>query len=112
MKYYELEAIKSDNRLIERFFDDGRRFIKYIPFNPKIVAALKEQFKDKPITVELKEGWIVITKTGFDEQYAKAGQSLIGEEGEVTVERIAEEEMKMLKRAGYRVSLVIGDTDG
>lgn len=110
MKYYELEAIKSDNRLIERFFDDGRRFIKYIPFNPKIITALQEQFKGKPITVELKKGWVVITKTGFDEQYAKAGASLTGDK-EVTVETIAEEEKKMLTKAGYRVSLVIGDTE-
>jgi len=111
MKFYELQAIKSDNQLVERFFEDGRRFLKYIPFNPKIVTALQEQFKGKPIEVELKGSWIVITKTGYDETYAEAGKSLVGEDGEITVERIAEEEMKMLKRAGYSVSLVIGETE-
>jgi len=108
MKYYELDAIKSNSRLVERFFEDGRRFIKYVPFNPKIVTALKEQFKDKPVEVEFKEGWVIITKTGFDEQYAQAGKSLVGEEEEITVERIAEEEKKMLEMAGYKVNYVIG----
>jgi len=111
MKYYEIDAMKSDNRLVERFFEDGRRFIKYIPFNPKIVAVLKEQFKNKPIDVELKGTWIVITKTGFDEQFARAGKSLVGDD-EVTIGRIAKEEVKMLTKAGYRVKLIVGDTDG
>ena len=110
MKYYQIEAIKSDNKLIERFFENGKRFIKYIPFNPKVVVALKEQFKDKPIEVELKNGWIVITKTGIDETYKKAGEEMMQGE-ELTVERLAEEEMKMLQKAGYKVTLVLSEVE-
>jgi len=110
MKYYQIEAIKSDNKLVERFFEDGRRFIKYIPFNPKIIIALKEQFKDKPIEVELNNGWIVITKTGIDETYKKAGEELMKGE-KLTVERLAEEEFKMLKSVGYKVSLFMSEVD-
>lgn len=111
MKYYELDAVKSDSRIVERFFEDGRRFIKYVPFNPKILGALQEQFKDKPITVELKQGWIIITKTGFDESMANAAKSVVGEDEEITVERIAEEEKKMLQSVGYKVSYVMGGVE-
>jgi len=109
MKYYEIKAVKSNNQLIERFVN-GVRYVKYIPFNPQIVVALQEQFKNKPVEVELKGSWIVITKTGHDEQLAKAGASVMSED-EVTEEALAQKEMEMLKKAGYNVSLNIGETD-
>lgn len=111
MKYYQLIGVRGDNKIIERFFDDGRRFLKYIPFNPKIVITLKEQFKNRPIDVDFKEGWIIITKTGFDEQMAQASDSVLKGET-LTIERLAEEEKKMLERAGYKVEYMIGEYNG
>lgn len=108
MEYYELTATKTGSKIVERFFEDGRRFLKYVPFNPKVVTTLKEQFKDKPIDIELKGSWIVITKRGKIDQFEKAGKELIKSEEELTVERIAQEEKKMLQRAGYSVLYVVG----
>lgn len=110
MKYYEIDAVKSDDRLIERFFEDGRRFLKKIPFNPKIVVALQEQFKGQPINIELKGGWIVITKMGHSEKYASAAKEVVGDKP-ITIDFIAEQEMKMLQKAGYKVTMVIGEIE-
>lgn len=107
MKYYQLEATKGSDKIIERFFDDGRRYIKKIPFSHQVLAVLKEQFKTKPVTVELNDkGWIVITKTGKDETLEKAADSVMKGE-QLTVERLAEEEAKMLEKAGCKVNYMV-----
>ncbi len=111
MKYYELIGTKGSEKLIERFFDNGKRYIKKTPFDHKILAVLKEQFKSRPVEVELnKNGWIVITKTGSDEQFAKAADSVLQGE-ELTIQRLAEEEAKMLRKAGYKVNYMVHDDE-
>jgi len=109
MKYYELHAIKPGAELVERFFEDGRRFLKYVPFNPKIIATLQEQFKNKPVNVELKGTWIVITKTGKIDDFEKAAKTLMKDGEELTVEKLAREEQKMLQKAGFTVTYMVGD---
>lgn len=110
MKYYELVGKKGNDMIIERFFEDGRRFIKYVPFNPKILVAVKQQFKDKPVEVDYRGGWIVIIKTGIDPAMENAAKRVLKGE-ELTIERLAEAEKEMLQMAGYKVSYIINETE-
>jgi hypothetical protein len=105
MRYTEIVALKGEQKIIERYMEDGTRFIKNIPFNPSIFIKLKEQFKNKNIFVEQGNNrWIKITKTGENPDLKNAAEKAIGKK-EITHDEIVDMESDMLKKAGFIVSV-------
>ncbi len=95
----------TNQKIVERFMEDGTRFIKHIPFSPTIVIKLKEQFLNKNINVELgANNWIKITKTGENPELEKvAGQ--VYNKKEITQDDIIKVESEMLSKAGFVVQV-------
>jgi hypothetical protein len=107
MNYTEIMASNSQTgqRLMERFMDNGERFIKHIPFNPIIFVKLKEQFNGKNVNVELLSNhWINITKTGDNPELKNAAVQATGKT-EITREEIISAEVDLLKKGGFIVQV-------
>ena len=107
MKYTEINATNSQTgqHIIERFLEDGTRFIKHIPFSPQIFVKLKEQFNGKNISVEISASkWMKITKTGDNPELREAVKKAMGDK-EVTREDITKAECELLNKAGFVVQV-------
>ena len=108
MRYYEITAERGKSKIVERFMEGGVRYVKYVPFNPKIFVTIKDQFASKPnIKVDLVNGWVKITKTAPDKELEERMKGVVGEEA--TMDKLIDMEVKMLKQAGYKVSVVEGE---
>lgn len=104
---FELIAQNSQTgqKIVERFLDDGTRFMKVVPFNPQIYVKLKEQFKGKNILIEISASkWIKISKIGENPELKSAAKQAIGEK-EVTQDLIMNMEADMLRKAGFIVQV-------
>jgi hypothetical protein len=112
MKYYELIAEKGNQKIIERYIENGDRFIKHIPFNPTIFVKLKEQFANKNVSVEMSSSrWVRVHKTGESKELKAAAEQVVGDK-QVTREDIMNIEANMLKQAGFFVKVELkGDDD-
>jgi hypothetical protein len=107
MKYTQITAEKkgTGQKIIERYFEDGTRFIKHIPFSPQILVALKDAFKNKNVSIELGSNqWIRIKKTGENPELEEAvkqatGKSIITEKDRVNAES------ELLKKSGFVVEV-------
>jgi hypothetical protein len=107
MKVIEITAQNKSvgQTIVERFFEDGKRFMKVVPFKPQIYSQIKETFKNKNVHVELlNNGWIFIQKLGKDETLENAAKQVVGDIP-VTPMDIAKMEMDMLTKAGYLVTI-------
>ena len=107
MKYTQITATNSQTgqRIVERFLEDGTRFIKHIPFSPQIFVKLKEQFNGKNVSVEISASkWIKITKTGDNPELKSAAEQATGK-SEVTREDIIKAESDLLNKAGFVVQV-------
>lgn len=89
--------------IIQRFLEDGTRFIKHIPFNLAIVNALKVQLSGKGIEVVFNPNtqWIMIKKTDEVSADFKKAAEKIELKDALNQRSILEREADMLKRAGF-----------
>ena len=111
MKFYEIVAIKGEQKITERYMEDGTRFIKHIPFSPVIFVKLQEQFKGKNILVELGANrWIRISKIGENPELKAAAVKSVGEK-ELSREDIIKIEADMFTKAGFIVSYELKGDD-
>ena len=113
MKVYELTAESTQNkqRIIERFIEDGRRFIKVIPFHPQIFAQIKETFKTKPVKVELlNNGWIFIQKIARDEAMEEASKQVIGDK-DISLREMIDMEADFLRKGKFIVKIEEKETE-
>jgi len=107
MTYTQITATNSQTgqTIVERYMQDGTRFIKNTPFNPVIFVKLKEQFANKNVSVDISANkWIRIAKTGENPELKAAAEQAIGK-SEVTREEIVNMEADMLKKAGFFVQV-------
>ena len=107
MKGIEIIAEKPGTRqkIHQRFFSNGERFIKHIPFSPEIVVQIKEQMKNKPVEIDINsQKWIRIKKTGRDIQMEEALSKEL-KISEPTLEDQTKIEVNMLKRMGFIVQV-------
>lgn len=112
MKYYQITAEKGNQKIIERYMENGDRFIKHIPFNPTILIKLREQFANKNVSVDISSfRWIRIHKTGESPELKAAAQKVVGDK-QMTRDDIVKIEAEMLKQAGFIVKIEqLGDED-
>jgi len=104
MKGKQLTAThKNGQKIVERIFEDGTRFIKHLPYNPQVFVQLKSQFKDKQVDVQISEDhWVRIKKLADNDKLKEAAKKVYGD-NPVSVDDMMEMEAKMLKSAGFVV---------
>ncbi len=104
---YELNAqnTQTGQHIVERFMNDGTRFMKVVPFNPQIYIQLRKQFENKNVSVEIGlNKWIKISKIGENPELKSAAKQAIGEK-ELTQDLMMKMEADMLSKAGFIVEL-------
>ncbi len=107
MKHTQITANKVGTRqkIIERYFEDGTRFIKHIPFSPQLLIKIKEAFQNKNVSVELGDNqWIRIQKTGENPDLEAAVREATGKVS-MTQKEIVNAEVDLLKKAGFVVEV-------
>lgn len=108
----EILAIKKETnqKIVERFLEDGTRFFKHIPFNPAIFTQLQNQFQNKNVEVVLgNNNWIRIKKMGESPELKQAAEKAFGKR-ELTQDEIIKIEADMLRKAGFIVKINTGET--
>lgn len=99
------EKIGTRQKMHQRFFENGERFIKHIPFSPQIIIQIREQLKDKSVEIELNENkWIRIKKIERDMKMENAISNELKIK-EPSLDMQANIEVNMLKQAGFIVKI-------
>ncbi len=107
MKGKEITAQSSTTGqiIVERFMEDGTRFIKQTPYSPLLFKKLKEQFEKKNVFVqESEKKWVMIKKTGENPDLKHIAEQAYGQK-EIGYEDILHAEVDLLKKAGYNVQI-------